>query len=137
MEELYAARYNLWWYLSFLVPAAVMIVSTFWHKKTFLIIGIILSLITTWSLCNLSVHKKWRIRNVIAQTEEERAYATADGANLVFTAFVIGPFESAFYTTIWGFLGWKWWPKIRQQNTKRKNITITSGRTRTAHTRRS
>ena len=115
MEELYAARYNIWWYLSFFVPATVMIISTFWHKKTLLIAGIILSLVTTWSLCNMSVHNKWRIRNEIAQTEQERAYATADGANMVFTAYVIAPFESVLYTTIWAFLGWRWWPKIRQK----------------------
>jgi hypothetical protein len=118
MEELYAARYNIFWYLSLFVPAAIMIISTFWHKKSILIVGIFVSLISTYMLCNLSVQKKWDVRNEIAKTEKERAYAQADGANLVFTAIIIGPLESVLYTIIWGLLGWKMWPKYR----KHKNL---------------
>ena len=114
MEELYAARYNIFWYLSIIAPAAIMIFSTFWHKKQTLIIAIIISLVTTYTLCNLSVQKKWRTRYEIAKTEKEKAYATADGANLVFTAYIIGPFESALYTTIWGVIGWAGWTKIKK-----------------------
>lgn len=120
MEDLYAARYNILWYLSFLAPVVIMVISTFWRKKSILILGIVLSLITTYALCNLSVQRKWQIRNEIAKTEEERAYATADGANLVFTAFFIAPFESAVYTALWGFLGWKLWPKVKLNIKKRK-----------------
>jgi hypothetical protein len=113
MEEMIAARYNLWWYLSFIVPAAVMIVGTFWRKKHILIIAIILSVFSTYALTNISVHQKWKKRYEIAQTQEELEYASDDGANLVFAAIVIGPFEAIFYTAFWGFLGWKLWPKFK------------------------
>jgi hypothetical protein len=41
----------------------------------------------------------------------------ADGANLVFTAIFIGPFEAILYTTIWGIIGRVGWKRIE---TKRK-----------------
>jgi hypothetical protein len=113
MNEMFAARFNIWWFLSFIAPALIMIIGAFWHKKWVLIIAILLSLVTTYMLCNLAVRKMWDTRCKIAKTEEEIAYATADGANLVFTAFVIGPFESVLYTTIWGVLGWRLWPRIK------------------------
>ena len=115
MEEMIAARYNVWWYLSIAIPALIMIAGTFWHKKSFLLLAIILSLITTYSLCNISVREKWKTRYEIARTDQEINYATEDGANLVFTAIVIGPFEAVLYTALWGFLGWKAWPKLRKK----------------------
>lgn len=122
MEHLIAARYNLFWYLSLIAPAVIMLFFTSMRKKNLMIIGVIISLITTYSLCNLSVEKKWKTRNEIAKTEQERAYATADSANLVFTAIFIGPFESILYTSFWGFIGIKIWPRPRKED-KEKNIT--------------
>ena len=107
MEELYAARFNVYWYLSFIMPAAIMLAFTYWKNTKLLILGIFLSLFTTYALCNFSVQEKWRIRYEIAKTEEEWKYATADGANLVFTAFFIAPLESVLYTSVWGLIGWK------------------------------
>ena len=119
MEELIAARYNLFWYLSLFAPAVVMLTFTFSRSKRLLIVGIIISLITTYTLCNISVQEKWKVRNEIAQTDAEREYATSDGANLVFTAFFIGPFEASIYTTAWGILGWRVWPRVRNSGHKK------------------
>jgi hypothetical protein len=85
MEEMIAARYNLWWYLSFFVPALIMLTGTFWNKRHILIIAIILSLVSTYILSNISVGEKWKVRYEIAKTSKELDYASADGANLVFT----------------------------------------------------
>ncbi len=122
MEELYAARYNIWWFLSFIAPALIMVISTFWHKKWILIIAVFFSLFITYTLCNLAVQKKWDTRCEIAKTEEELEYATADGANLVFTAFFIAPFESVLYTTIWGMLGWRLWPRIKGEKVMKSHL---------------
>jgi hypothetical protein len=113
MEEMIAARYNLWWYQSFFVPAFIMLVGTFWNKRYILIISIILSLVSTYMLCNISVREKWKVRYEIAKTSEELGYAYADGANLVFTAIFIGPFESILYTTIWGVIGRFGWKRLK------------------------
>ena len=113
-----AAKYNLWWYLSFIVPAVLMLIGTFWHKKHLLIAAIILSLSSTYTLSSISVREKWKSRFELAQTQEEPKYASTDGANLVFTAFVIGPLEAIFYTAFWGFLGWKLWPKHKNKKEK-------------------
>ena len=120
MEELIAARYNLWWYLSFIIPAAVMIAGTFWHKKSVLVIAIVLSLFATYTLCNISVREKWETRQELAKTDEELEYASVDGANLVFTTVAIGPFEAILYTSFWGFVGWKLWPKLKIKNNREK-----------------
>jgi len=117
MKEMVLARFNLEWFLSLLVPATLMLLVTYRHRKSLLVIGVILSLAATYSLCNLSVEKKWRTRAEIAATNEEKAYAYSDGANLVFTAFFIAPFESVLYTTIWGVVGWRAWPWIRKRET--------------------
>ena len=123
MEELYAARYNIWWYLSFFTPFGVMILATFWHKKSWLVLGVVLSVVATYSLCNLAVQKKWHDRLELAETDEELSYATRDGANLVFTALVIGPFEAILYTSIWGVVGWRLWPKIKTENKQKTEQT--------------
>jgi uncharacterized membrane protein YiaA len=115
MEELIAARFNVYWYLSFVAPAVVMLIFTFSRTKKLLILGVIISLIATYTLSNIAVQEKWKVRNQVAQTDIEREHATADGANLIFTAFFIGPFEAIIYTSIWGVLGWRLWPRVRRK----------------------
>ena len=117
MEELYAARYNIYWFLSFIVPAIIMLYSASQKKKGILIIGAVVSIISTYCLCNLSVQKKWQTRFEIAKTQEELDYASTDGANLVFTAFIIGPFEALLYTSLWGVVGVRVWPRTRKRKT--------------------
>ena len=117
MEEMIAVRYNLWWYLSLFVPALIMLTGTFWNKRYLLIIAIIFSLVSTYTLCNISVREKWKVRYEIAKTSKELDYASADGANLVFTAIFIGPFEAILYTTIWGVIGRVGWKKLKIKRT--------------------
>lgn len=113
MDELIAARYNAYWYLSFIAPAAVMLVATFSHKRPLLWAGVLASVVATYILCNMAVQEKWRARFEMAKTDQELEYASADGANLAFTAFFFAPFESVLYTTLWGVLGWCAWPRVR------------------------
>ena len=109
MKAMDAARFNVYWYLSLAIPFLLMIVVTYWRKKSILWSGVAVSLVATYLLCNAAVQTKWQTRWEIAKTEKEQRYATADGANLVFTAFIIGPFEAVLYTGIWGFVGWRLW----------------------------
>lgn len=115
MEDMIAAKYNIYWYLSFIIPAVVMLLFTFWKNKKLLTFAVIISLTITYTLCNISVQEKWKVRGEIAQTEKGREYAMADGANLVFTAYFIAPFEAILYTSTWGILGWTIWPRIRRK----------------------
>lgn len=113
MDEMIAARYNLWWYLSLFVPTLIMLFGTFWNKRYILVVSIVLSLVSTYMLCNISVREKWKERLEIAKTSEGLEYASADGANLVFTAIFIGPFEAILYTIIWGVVGRFGWKKLK------------------------
>ncbi len=114
MEPMLAARFNIYWFLSIVAPAVVMLAAAYWHRRSIFVVGVVLSLVLTYALCNFSVQEKWRIRNEIAQTDSERERATADGANLVFTMLFIGPFESIVYTSLWGVIGWRLWPRLRR-----------------------
>lgn len=114
MEAMEAARFNVYWYLSFAVPLIVMAVATYRRKKSLLWVGVVASLVATYMLCNLAVQTKWETRWEIAKTKEEREYATADGANLVFTAFVFAPLEALLYTAVWGFVGWRVWGMVHR-----------------------
>jgi|SRR5215831_6665641 len=116
MNEMEAARFNVYWYLSLVVPAIIMLGVSCWRRKPILWLGIVVSLVATYLLCNAAIQTKWRIRNEIARTDEEREYATTDGANLVFTALFIGPFEAILYTSIWGVVGWKILPRKRKRD---------------------
>jgi hypothetical protein len=116
MDAMEAARFNGYWFLSLLAPAFVMLLVTYWRKKAVFVSGVVISLVLTYGLCNLAVWEKWDIRNEVARTKEEREYATADGANLVFTALLFAPCEAVLYTCLWGFVGRKVWPKVIGKN---------------------
>ena len=118
MEAMEAARFNVYWYLSLVVPFFIMAAATYWRKKSILWTGVVVSLLATYALCNLAVQTKWQTRWEIAKTEEEQRYAAADGANLVFTAFIIGPFEAILYTSVWGVLGWRIWGQVHKHAKK-------------------
>ncbi len=114
MQAMYAARFNDFWYFSFVAPAEIMLATTYLRSRLALVLGALLSLGGTFALCNLSVQEKWDSRLEMAETDRELEYATADGANLVFTYFAIAPFESIVYTSLWGFVGWRYWPRIKR-----------------------
>lgn len=116
MDEMAAARFNFYWYLSFLVPAILMAAATYSHKKAILWPGVLASLVATYLLCNAAVQTKWKTRYEMAQTQAEMDYASNDGANLVFTAMITAPFESVMYTSIWGVVGWRMWPRLMGKN---------------------
>ena len=119
MQAMYAAKFNTFWYLSFIVPAVLMLAITYLRSRLALVLGVILSLGSTYFLCNLTVQEKWQTRLEIAKTDQELEYATADGANLVFTYFAIAPLESILYTSIWGLVGWRYWPRIKRATSQK------------------
>ena len=104
MEELYTAKYNVYWYLSYIVPAVIMIFTFYWNKKWILVMGIIISLLATFFLRVAAVDEKWNIRNEIADTPEEKTYAEADGANLIFETAFIAPFQAIVSVICWSII---------------------------------
>jgi len=118
MGEMAAARFNVFWLLSFLAPAAIMLLVTFCKEKRIFVAGVVISLVVTYALCNLAVQEKWQTRIEIAKTEKQLEAATADGANVVFTAYLFGPLEAVLYTWFWGYIGRKAWPMLQKQKRK-------------------
>lgn len=117
MNEMAAARFNVFWFLSILAPAVIMLLATFWQEKRIWVVGAAISLSVTYLLCNLAVQEKWHTRLELAKTETQLAAATRDGANLVFTAYISGPLEAMVYTWFWGSMGRKAWPILKKQKT--------------------
>ena len=115
MSEMAAARFNAFWFLSFLAPAAIMLLVTFWKEKRVFVAGVVISLVVTYTLCNLAVQEKWQTRIEMANPEKQLEAATADGANTVFTAYFFGPLEAVLYTWFWGYIGRKVWPILQKQ----------------------
>jgi hypothetical protein len=101
------ARFNVFWFLSFLVPAAVMLAASLGRRWWLSGIAALVSVAITYWLCLLAVTQKWTIRSELATTEAEKQWVyDSDGGNQAFTAVVTGPFEAVLYTALWGFLGW-------------------------------
>jgi len=113
-----AARFNIFWFLSLIAPAAIMFAATYFQRRWILILGILLSLSATYFLCNFSVQEKWRIRFESAKTEQEIERASVDGANLVFTLLVFAPAEAVTYTGLWAVVGWRTWRRVRRKVSK-------------------
>ena len=101
-----AARFNIFWFFWLIAPAVTMLVATYKPSKIKIISSILLSLILTYTFSNLAVIRKWDIRMEIAKTKEELDYATADGANKVFTLMFIAPLEAIIFTSFWGGVGY-------------------------------
>lgn len=119
-----SARFNAFWFLSVFAPAAVMFFATYFRRKSILVVGILLSLSATYVLCNAAVQEKWRIRFESAKTEQELERASADGANLVFTAILIAPLESVAYTTLWSVIGWRTWRRVATKKAENETSQV-------------
>jgi uncharacterized membrane protein len=115
MSEMAAARFNVFWFLSFLAPAAIMLLAASLKEKRIFVAGAVVSLVATYTLCNLAVQEKWQTRVEIAKTENQLEAATADGANTVFTAYLFAPLEAVLYTWFWGYIGRKAWPVLKKR----------------------
>ncbi len=103
-----AARFNVFWFLSLLAPALIMIAASTARQKWVSSAAAVVSLGTTYWLCLLSVARKWNIRASLATTEAQKQWVyDHDGANQAFTAVVTGPLEAVVYTVLWGVFGWK------------------------------
>jgi hypothetical protein len=102
------ARLNVFWFLSLLVPALIMVAASC-GRRVWLILGAgVVSLAATYWLCLLAVARKWDIRASLATTEAQKQWVyDHDGANQAFTAVVTGPIEAIASTVLWGVIGWK------------------------------
>ncbi len=96
---------NEYFYLSVMVPVALMIIAGLIYDQKIFLVAVVVSLIATYQLGNLAVQKKWEIRNRTAVTEIEKVNATADGGNLVFTAILIAPVQAIVLTFFGAWLG--------------------------------
>ena len=106
MEDIFFSdRLNIYWYLSFIAPAVIMLTVTKFEKKYIFVIGFIFSMMTTYTLSNIAVEVKWKERMNQAKTQLEIKEACADGGNRVFVALFFAPLEAIFYTWFFGYLG--------------------------------
>jgi len=102
------ARFNVFWFLSLLAPAAIMIGASAGRRIWLSFVAAAVSLGATYWLCLLAVSRKWDIRAASAATESQKQWVyDHDGANQAFTAVVTGPLEAVVYTLFWGVIGWK------------------------------
>jgi hypothetical protein len=103
-----AARLNVFWFLSLLVPATIMLAASTGRRIWLSLGAAAVSLAATYWLCLLAVARKWDIRAASATTEVQKQWVyDHDGANQAFTAVVTGPLEALVYTLFWGVIGWK------------------------------
>jgi len=101
------ARYNIYWYLTIVLPAVIMFISSRNKNPKIFILGSLISIFLTTTISMLSIDNKWSIRISQAQTDSQMKEATADGANMLFGYIFIAPFEAFFYTFFFGFIFWK------------------------------
>jgi hypothetical protein len=103
-----SARFNVFWFVSVLAPAAIMLFASLARRWWLTALAAALSVAATYWFCLIAVEQKWTIRYDLVQSDPElqRLY-DSDGANQAFTAVVTGPIEAVGYTVLWGFLGWK------------------------------
>ena len=102
------ARFNAFWFLSLVAPAAIMLIGSLGHRLWQSLIAGALSVCLTYWLCLLAVERKWQTRMAEAATDEQLQWVTnSDGANQAFTSVITGPLEAVVYTVLWGIVGWK------------------------------
>ena len=102
-------RLNYLWFASIAAPAIIGIAFTFYRRVWITVLGVFSSLIITYALCIGAVSLKWNLRMARAQTAEELARATNDGANLAFSAMFSGPLEAILTTALWVSVGVCFW----------------------------
>jgi len=112
------SRYNIYWYLTIIVPFIIMLISSKNKKPKVFILGSLISIFVTTTISMLAIDEKWSIRLSEAQTEQQFSEATADGANIIFGYILIAPFEAFFYTFLFGFLFWKFLFKTIDEKNK-------------------
>lgn len=113
MDPMLAARFNACWFAALLAPALIMLLATLSSRRWIIVLGVLVSLGTTFVFSNLAVERKWRLRSEIAATQADRDYVAADGANRAATLLVIAPVEAIVFTAAWGFIGWCMRPHLR------------------------
>jgi hypothetical protein len=102
------ARFNVFWFLSLLTPAAIMLAASLGRRWWLSGAAALASLAITYWLCLLAVEQKWTTRLELATTEAQRQWVyDSDGGNQAFTAVVTGPLEAIAYTALWALVGWK------------------------------
>jgi hypothetical protein len=122
------ARFNVFWFLSLLAPALIMIAASTARRIWLSLAAAAISLGATYCLCLLSVERKWDIRLRLATTDAQRQWVyDHDGANQAATVVITGPLEAVVYTVLWGVVGWKL-ISMYQARSSNKSLERTRGR---------
>ncbi|MBN2131171.1 MAG: hypothetical protein JW741_16850 [Sedimentisphaerales bacterium] len=113
MGELTAAKYNSYWFLSFVVPAVILFAAAYWHRRGILIVGVLLSLSAAIPLRIAAVRVRWdRQREATALFEGHYASWDHDPAAMVEVAF-IAPVQAFLSAGFWSLYWWFLWPRVR------------------------
>lgn len=102
LDKMTLARFNVFWYVWALAPLVIMSFSCWAPTRKKLWLGVLTSIVSVYVLSIFAVSRKWDLRLALASTPQESEFATADGANMVFTAYFFAPLEAIFLTLFWG-----------------------------------
>lgn len=129
MKELQAARYNIYWFLSFLVPAVILFVATYWHRRRVLVLGVFLSLSVAVPLRIAAVFVRWDKQiKVTNSLEEIHAVWARDPPVLMEVAF-IAPLQALLSVGFWSPYWWGVWPWVRRHGRGPPPVDKTYGET--------
>lgn len=80
------ARFNVFWFLSVVAPAAIMLAASIGRRVWLTLIAGAASICITYWLCLLAVVRKWDLRLARATTEvQQQLVYDSDGGNQAFT----------------------------------------------------
>jgi hypothetical protein len=102
---------NSFWWLSWIAPLVIMFVACATRNRAIFWLGVVSSIVVTYILCVQATEAKWIMRNSTASSERDIEFANADGANLVFTALFLAPFQAIFFTWLWSKIGRRIWQR--------------------------
>lgn len=121
MSEMALAHFNVFWFSGLLLPAAVMIYAATRRNRSVTTVLALASVAGTYLLSVLACKRKWDLRvayvwekydlsnQYLAEPMPEEAQrAFVDGANLIFTGFVLAPAEALLATLFWYAVGRAW-----------------------------
>jgi hypothetical protein len=97
----YGATYNVFWYVKFLIPVIAAILAMILRLRWMMVLLLLVAIPMTYAVSVGAITRKWDLRFQAAKTDNEKSsVAASDGANLVFGAMFIGPFEALVYNAI-------------------------------------
>lgn len=121
MSEMGLAHFNVFWFAGLVLPAALMLFASGNGVRSLTVFLVLVSIAGTYVLGVLACERKWDLRvayvwekydlaneHLGESMPEEAEYAFADGANMVFTAYLFAPIEALIATLFWYAVGRAW-----------------------------